>query len=83
MRKQTLIENLLRTHQFVGDADALVDQCTTEPLANVCFGVTLLHLGRETKYVGDFRDLRPYFWSAWGTFLSGFVFVLGLIFLTS
>lgn len=83
MRKITLIENLLGTHQFVGDADALVDQYTIEPLAKACFGITLLQVPRKTKYVGNFNGFRPLFWSAWGTFFLGFVFLLGLIFLTS
>ena len=83
MSKRALIEKLLRTHQLVGDADALAAQYTVEPLAKLCFGITFLNLESKTKYVGDFRALYRLFWTAWGTFIGGFVFLGGLIFLTS
>jgi hypothetical protein len=83
MTKQPFIENLLPTHQFVGDADALVDQCKVEPLAKACFGFTLLYVPRKTRYIGSFRGLYSLFWTAWLTFSVGIGGLLGLIALTS
>jgi hypothetical protein len=83
MTKPTLAENLLRTYQFVGDADAPVDQCKIEPLAKASLWFTPLDVPRRSRYIGSFRDLYSLFGTAWLTFSAGIGALLGLIALTS